>query len=459
MIKLPIYYFLGAGGIGMSALARFFNQNGYDVFGYDKTPSPLTDDLIEEGIKLNFEDRIEAIPTEVRDNKNKVIVVYTPAIPKDSNQYLWFIQNAFTLKKRSVVLGEISSNTFNIAVAGTHGKTTTSCMVAHLLRTANIPFTAFLGGISTDLGSNYFNSGKLADGTQVTVTEADEFDRSFLTLSPSISIITSNDADHLDIYGREDEVKKSFHDFALRLKPGGTLLYTNRLTGEFTEIAGRKSYGIGKGTIHAEQVRFENGRFLFDLYFEDDVFRNVELGVPGWHNVENAVAAAAVAKAMGASEADIKLGLKSFRGVKRRFEYIIRLPNCVFIDDYAHHPTELEAIISSVKRMYPDKKVTGVFQPHLYTRTRDFATGFAQSLDLLHRAVLLPVYPARELPIPGVESEMIYQLMKSENKSLSNKENLIETLNEQPVEVLLTLGAGDIDREVPKLKKWLDEKV
>lgn len=354
--------------------------------------------------------------------------------------------------------GEISSNTFNIAVAGTHGKTTTSCMVAHLLNTAGIPFSAFLGGVSADLGSNYFNSGKTKEGIQITITEADEFDRSFLTLSPDISIITSTDADHLDIYGKAEEVKKGFYDFANRLENNGMLYHAFGLHKDLPQNINRKSYGIDNGTIRAEQVRFENGKFLFDLYIDNDVFRYVSLAIPGWHNVENAIAAAAVAYQLGASEEAIKAGLASFKGVKRRFEYIKNDSEGVFIDDYAHHPTELNAIITSVKRMYPSKKITGIFQPHLYSRTRDFVDGFAASLDLLDTVILMPIYPARELPIDGVSSEMILARMHNKNVSICDKHNLIACLSQNKVDVLLTLGAGDIDREIGKLKIWMDEE-
>jgi UDP-N-acetylmuramate--alanine ligase len=451
------YYFLGIGGIGMSALARYFNQMGHPVFGYDKTPSELTDKLQSEGVTITFEDAVASIPNEIIDNNGVAQIVYTPAIPKDHVQYNWLLANGFTAKKRSVVLGEISNNTFNIAVAGTHGKTTTSCMVAHLLRTAGIPFSAFLGGISADLGSNYFNTGKTAEGIQITVTEADEFDRSFLTLSPDISIITSTDADHLDVYGKAEDVKKSFYDFANRLEKEGVLYHAFGLHDDLPKEVNRISYGIDKGSIYAEQVRFENGKFLFDLYIGNDVFRYVNLAVPGWHNVENAVVASAVAHQLGATEEDIKKGLASFKGVKRRFEYIKNDEQGIFIDDYAHHPTELNAIISSVKRMYPDKKITGIFQPHLFSRTRDFVDGFAASLDLLDQVLLMPIYPARELAIEGVESEMILEKMQSKNASICSKEALIERLSESRVEVLLTLGAGDIDREIGKLKQWMDE--
>lgn len=451
------YYFLGIGGIGMSALARYFNELGHPVFGYDKTPSELTQKLQSEGIYITFEDSVASLPPQIIENKDLTQVVYTPAIPKEHVQYNWLLANGFTAKKRSVVLGEISNNTFNIAVAGTHGKTTTSCMVAHLLNTAGIPFSAFLGGVSADLGSNYYNTGKTVKGIQITVTEADEFDRSFLTLSPDISIITSTDADHLDIYGKAEEVKKSFYDFAHRLEKDGTLYHAFGLHDDLPNDINRISYGIDKGTIHAEQVRFENGKFLFDLYIGNDVFRFVNLAVPGWHNVENAVAAAAVAHQLGATEEDIKKGLATFKGVKRRFEYIKNEEHGIFIDDYAHHPTELNAIISSVKRMYPNKKITGIFQPHLYSRTRDFAAGFAASLDLLDELLLMPIYPARELPIAGVESEMILEKMQNKQAIICGKDDLIARLSQSKVEVLLTLGAGDIDREIVKLKQWMDE--
>ncbi len=442
----------------MSALARYFKDQGKTVCGYDKTETSLTKELLREGMEITFSDQVETIPALVKNQKEKVTVVYTPAIPKDSIQYNWFLNNGFEVLKRSVVLGNITANTYNISVAGTHGKTTTSCMVAHLFKTANIPFAAFLGGISTDLGSNYFNSGLLPDGRQITVTEADEFDRSFLTLTPDLAVITSMDADHLDIYGKDESVKESFRAFAKKLKPDGTLFHSFGLQELLPQEIYRKSYGLKAGTIHAEQIRFEKGYFLFDLWFEDDVYHNVKLSIPGWHNVVNALAAASIARKMGASEDAIRKGLSTFKGVKRRFEYIVNTLNVVYIDDYAHHPSELKAIISSVRKMYPEKKITGIFQPHLYSRTRDFCQGFAESLDLLDEALVMPIYPARELPIPGVNSEMILQQMKLGNKAICQRKHIISELDKRGIEVLLTLGAGDIDLEPEKIKNWINEK-
>lgn len=453
----PVYYFLGIGGIGMSAIARHFNESGFHVAGYDKTPSDLTGQLQKEGIHITFEDNWDAVAPEFKD-LSLCTVIYTPAIPRDNQIYQAFIAAGFALKKRSVILGDISRDTFNIAVAGTHGKTTTSCLVSHLLNTANIPFSAFLGGVSADLGSNYYNSGVRADGTKITVTEADEFDRSFLTLSPDISIITSTDADHLDIYGQESEVKKSFADFADRLKAGGILFHAAGADIHLPQHINHLTYGIDRGNYAARKVRFEKGHFIFDLHLPDKLYVDVELSVPGWHNVENAIAAVAVADRLGADEASIRRGLSTFKGVKRRFEFVKNDADGIYIDDYAHHPTELEAIISSVKKMYPENKITGIFQPHLYTRTRDFVEGFAASLSLLDKVILMPIYPAREKPIPGVESELILQHMKHPNTSVCQREELLNKLSEEPVEVLLTLGAGDIDREVGRIKHWMDQR-
>lgn len=451
----PVYYFLGIGGIGMSAIARHFNESGFRVAGYDKTPSDLTAQLEAEGIEISFLDDFESVPADFKDISS-CSVVYTPAIPADNQILNGFRSAGFALKKRSVMLGEISRDTFNIAVAGTHGKTTTSCLVSHLLHTAQIPFSAFLGGVSSDLGSNYFNSGVRVDGVKITVTEADEFDRSFLTLNPDISIITSTDADHLDIYGKESEVKKSFADFAGKLKPGGALFHAAGADVALPDYGGHFSYGINRGDYSAREVRFEKGQFIFNLHLPNAQYKNMVLSIPGWHNVENAVAAAAVAHYLGADESSIRLALRTFKGVKRRFEFVKNDDDGIFIDDYAHHPTELSAIISSVKKMYPDKKITGIFQPHLYSRTRDFADGFAESLSMLDRVILMPIYPARELPTQGVNSEMILNRMNHPNAGICSRESLTEVLSQQPVEVLVTLGAGDIDREIKRLKVWMD---
>ncbi|MFM9944118.1 MAG: UDP-N-acetylmuramate--L-alanine ligase [Bacteroidia bacterium] len=451
------YYFLGIGGIGMSAIARYIKDMGYNVSGYDRVRSELCEALENEGMEINYTDSVDAISTLEKEN---TLIIYTPAIPKDSTQLNYFKNNGFTLYKRSQILGLITEDSYNISVAGTHGKTTTSSLIAHLLHFANKPFGAFLGGISTNLGSNYYNTNVPglkggAMGKPVTVTEADEFDRSFLTLSPNLAIVTSMDADHLDIYGTGDELKKSFFDFIKKIEPGGTLFIKQGLDFPSKETISIKTYGIEKGDFKAINVRIENGWFTFDFEGENENWESLQLGIPGTHNIENAVAAIAVCLKLGIDKTTIVDGLKEFKGVKRRFEFICRQPDFVFIDDYAHHPTELEAFIKSVKLLYPNEKITGVFQPHLYSRTKDFAEGFAQSLSLLDVSVLLDIYPARELPMPGVTSSIIHDKVTSLEKYLTTKENVIGLLEKLQPKILLTIGAGDIDTLVSPINEAL----
>lgn len=462
-------YFVGIGGIGMSALARYFNRIGKQVAGYDRTQTGLTHELEKEGIDVHYVDDINLIKEDFRDAE-KTLVVYTPAVPKDHAELNYFKDNGYRVIKRSEALGEITKVAKTIAVAGTHGKTTTSSMVAHILKVANIDIAAFLGGITLNYNSNLIlpESSNLSDS--IIVTEADEYDRSFLTLHPYISVITSVDADHLDIYGSKENMHTSYIDFAKKIVQNGTLIVKNDLIFEkdgrhyFIDDLVKNTtiltYSLSdeKADYRASQLRVENGFFVYDIITPQGVIENIHLGLPGIHNVENSVAAAAAASVAGANFDSVKEALQSFKGAKRRFEFIVRTPQVVYIDDYAHHPTELDSAIRSVKMLYPDKKITGIFQPHLFTRTRDFAEGFARSLDMLDEAILLDIYPARELPIEGVTSTMLLDMMKSTNKRLSTKSTLVSELEKESNEVIVTLGAGDIDTLVEPIKIMLNKK-
>jgi UDP-N-acetylmuramate--alanine ligase len=448
-------YLLGIGGIGMSALARYFHAAGKVVSGYDKTPTPLTESLVTEGIGVTYNDDVNELPEGLRSGNNEdFLIIYTPAIPKDHHQYNFFLDNAVAMHKRSVVLGWITRRSFTIAVAGTHGKTTTSSIITHILKSSGINCTAFLGGISTNYNSNLILGDVNADDA-VVVVEADEFDRSFLTLHPDIAVITSMDADHLDIYGDKSKLEESFRLFAGQVKNGGYLFVKSGLPlGKQT--ANQYSYSITSGAdFTGTEIHIEDHQYIFNINTLHQSFRKWKTGLPGRHNVENAVAAIAVALQLGIDPQKIKNGIESFAGVKRRFEYHINTDKCTFIDDYAHHPEELRAAISSVKELYGDKKVTGVFQPHLYSRTKDFAAEFAESLSLLDALLLLDIYPARELPIPGVTSDIIFNKVSLKEKELCSKEELLPILAKHKPEVLLTLGAGDIDQLVEPIKNLL----
>ncbi|GAB2984543.1 UDP-N-acetylmuramate--L-alanine ligase [Mucilaginibacter puniceus] len=439
-------YLIGIGGIGMSGLARYFAHLGCIVCGYDKTPTDLTDELRNEGIQLVFEDSSELVPKSFRDNEPDTLIIYTPAIPKDSEILNFFQQKGFTLYKRSQVLGIISKSKFTVAVAGTHGKTTTSCMVAHILKDSGKDCSAFLGGIA----SNY-NTNVLFGDNDIVVVEADEYDRSFLTLYPDTAIVTSMDADHLDIYGDHAQLTESFQLFAGQIKAGGTLINHKGLP-----LDGGTTYAIDGGAdVNASNIRVENGDFYFDFANNQTTISNIKMGIAGIHNIDNAVAAIEATLRLGVNADAIKSALGSFKGVKRRFEYIVKNDEHIYIDDYAHHPEELRACISSVKKLYPNKKLTTIFQPHLFTRTRDFADGFAEVLDMSDELLMLDIYPAREMPIEGVNSEMVLAKMKLANKRMIGKQEAIELVkNEQP-ELLLTVGAGDIDTLVQPLKTVL----
>lgn len=456
-------YFLGIGGIGMSAIARWFRHEGIPVSGYDRTPSPLTDQLIEEGMQISFEDSLDTIPAEIKAAPSEVLIIWTPAIPKDSIQLAYFTENGFSLKKRSEVLGMITRNHYTVAVAGTHGKTTTSSMIAHLLKSAGKPVTAFLGGITQNYQSNLILSEKKGKEPITVVVEADEFDRSFLRLHPNEAVVTSADPDHLDIYGDENTILEGFREF-IRLidKKGKLYIQSNaafRLGEKSLPSVATKIYGLRSSGICAENVQARTRSFTFDYVDGKTEIKGLELFIPGFHNVENAIAAIAIALGHNISEDQIRKGLASFKGVKRRFEIHVNEPKLVFIDDYAHHPEEIRSCLSSVRSMFPGRKLTVIFQPHLFSRTRDFAEGFSESLSLADEVILLDIYPARELPIPGVTSEMLMADIQTDKKSLIRKEDLMGYLEERAPEVLVTLGAGDIDRLVPVIAKWMNSRL
>ena len=457
-------YFLGIGGIGMSAIARYFHSMGIQVLGYDRTETSLTKELIAEGIAVHYEDLGENLQA-LQLNKENCLVVLTPAVPKDHREWNWLQQQGYTILKRSQVLGIITDAHQTIGVAGTHGKTTTSTLLAHLLKQSHIDTAAFLGGISTNYGTNLLlHKANKSSKEQWMVVEADEFDRSFLTLHPAIGIITSTDADHLDIYGEHDALKKSFADYAIQVTQTLFIKKELNLFDEFSEEMKEQkqvySYSIiQQADVWANHITIEGDRYWFDLHYFNQTISKLYLGIPGRHNVENAVAASAAALTAGITETELREGLSSFTGVKRRFEYIIKSKNLLYIDDYAHHPEELRAIIGSVKQMYAGKKITIIFQPHLYSRTRDFADGFAESLSMADDAILMDIYPARELPIQGVSSEMILNKMTLKEKCLCSKANLLSTVDHKQPEVLLTLGAGDIDQFVEPLKILLEQRI
>jgi len=443
-------YLIGIGGIGMSALARWFKSTGYKVAGYDKTETDLTDALISEGIDIHFDDNVKLVPAEFKDKVN-TLVIYTPAIPGNMWEFNYFNHNGFSVVKRSQVLGVITHGKYTIAIAGTHGKTTTSTLVAHLLHSAGRNVSAFLGGISANFGTNLV----IGDKDSMVVVEADEYDRSFLTLDPDIAIVTSTDADHLDIYNNHSLVIDAFQQFVNNIKNNGKLILKKGLT--LKPKIGTKvfDYGTSESKYRAENIRIEDGCFVFNYVSPDVTITDLAMKVPGFHNVENAVAAITVAIQQKVSPEQIKDALFSFAGVKRRFEYIVKTEKTVYIDDYAHHPAELEALLKSAKAMYPNRKVTCIFQPHLYTRTRDFAAEFAQSLSLADEAILLDIYPAREAPITGVASELIFQNITSASKKLCTKQSLLGILADQELDVVITAGAGDIDRCIEPIKEMI----
>lgn len=443
VLEFTYYYFIGAGGIGMSALERYFKSLEKVVLGYDKTPTDLTLELEKGGIDLTFEDHLDKIPNFL--TPENTLVVYTPAVPNDLKIYQYFLQNGFQVVKRSEVLGEITKSTYGIAVAGTHGKTTTSSILGHILHHADLESTAFLGGVIEN-----YNSNVIINGTKYTVSEADEFDRSFLRLSPKIGIITSMDADHLDIYGNKEEFEQTFIEFSQKI--------TEKLfVRKGLPIENASTYGVDSGAdFDAVNIRIENGIYHFDVQTPEGLYTDFHLKLAGKHNVENATAAIAVALYLKVSVEKIREALANFLGVKRRFNRW-DFDNKVYIDDYAHHPTELNAVIHSLKEMFPGKKVLGVFQPHLFSRTRDFMDGFVESLSQFDELILLDIYPARELPIEGVTSEALLENISLENKEVSTLDGALEKIKSKDFDVLVTVGAGNIDTLVQPLKSWLNE--
>ena len=459
--KKHIVYFLGIGGIGMSALARWFMHLGKSVSGYDRTETPLTKKLVEEGAKIHYEDAVENISREVLNAKDDLLIVLTPAIPKSNNEYKFFSENGYPILKRSEVLGLITKDLYSVAVAGTHGKTTTSSMIAHILKTAGKSSVSLMGGILQEYESNLIIEGDHTSET-IAVVEADEYDRSFLRLSPDIAVVTSADPDHLDIYGSHEEMKSSFLQFIERVKPNGHLFINEILTSWLKtdkSTLHNHSYALDHGDNKASNVHISDNNFSFDFHGELAHIEGFKLPVPGYHNVENAIAAIGVALQLGIDNHSIKAAISSFKGVKRRFEYHIKEDNLIYIDDYAHHPAEITAFIGSVKSLYPQKKITAVFQPHLFTRTRDFVNGFAKSLDMADEIIMMNIYPARELPIEGVTSKVILEKMKNPNKKLVEDKDLLDTISALNVEVILTIGAGNIDRFIQPIKEILEKKL
>ncbi|MBM3920761.1 MAG: UDP-N-acetylmuramate--L-alanine ligase [Sphingomonadales bacterium] len=457
-------YFLGIGGIGMSAIARYLKSRGIVVSGYDKTPSELTDALQKEGVDITFEDSIATLPSCIATSPESVLLVYTPAIPADHIQLNHLRDNGYSLYKRSEVLGIISKDAFCIAVAGTHGKTTTSTLIAHLLYECNVNFAAFLGGISANYGTNYINqtSGReIFPDKPVIILEADEFDRSFHRLNPDTAIITAIDPDHLDIYENEEAFREAFRIFAGKIKSGGQIIYHHSLKETWPAQIQCTAYGTQANVVPSvacNNIITSEGTFHFDITISNENIHKTlpgwQSGLPGFHNVENATAAvAACLNLPGILKADLRSGVSSYRGAKRRFEYVVKTPDYIVIDDYAHHPQELNAIIGSVKALHPNKAITGIFQPHLFTRTRDFADGFAESLDKLDNPILLDIYPARELPIPGITSDWLLDKMKNSAKKRMENKEVIEFIKKTKPSLLLILGAGDIDRLVPVIKE------
>lgn len=436
-------YFIGIGGIGMSALARYFKFLGKNVAGYDKTPSQITSDLIALEISIHFEDSVDHIPKPFLNIEN-TLIVYTPAIPKDHKEYTYVQSNGFLVKKRAEVLGIITKDTYTLAVAGTHGKTTTTAILAHLLKESGAKVTAFLGGISEN-----YNSNLVLEGNEVVVVEADEFDRSFLQLYPDIAGITSMDADHLDIYEKANALEESFVEFSSRAKD--YLLVRNGLS-----LSGM-TFGIEDDSDYcAQNIKIDNGIYVFDLKTPyDEYIKDLHLNLPGRHNLLNAITAFAIAMLYGSPTESLAKALFSFKGVQRRFSYQIKTSDLVYVDDYAHHPTEINALHQAVREMHPGKKILAIFQPHLYSRTRDFAADFAQSLSQFDQLLLLDIYPARELPIEGVTSDWLLSMIDVKDKKLIQKNNLIEAIVDSNAEVVLTIGAGDIGEEVCRIKKAL----
>ncbi len=451
-------YFIGIGGIGMAALAKYYLSKNATVSGYDKTVTLLTKQMQSEGINIHYEDDINLL------DKNAQLVVYTPAVPKDHTELNYYLHNNYEVVKRSVLLGSITKESFSICIAGTHGKTTISTMIAHILRNSGVGCNAFLGGVSVNYNTNFWS-----DNNNVSVVEADEYDRSFLQLSPDVALISAMDADHLDIYGTKENMENSFVEFSEKIKPGGILLTRYGLDNKRFSVTNHIQYSLRNNLAdaYASNITVHNGSYEFDVVNKDWTLDKISLGMGGMHNVENAVAAIAIAHQLNIDPVKIKDAVKSFKGVKRRFEYIIPpLQNShdIFIDDYAHHPQELNALITGAKNLFDDRKCTIIFQPHLFSRTKDFAKEFAENLDQADEILLLPIYPARELPIAGVSSDLILDCMKNRNVRTVSKEQLITYLKENYIKagdqkrLLITAGAGDIDQLIEPIKQILLNK-
>lgn len=450
-------YFVGAGGIGMSALIRYFLSKGKFVAGYDRTPSELTGHLIAEGAQIHYKEDASLIPESCKDPVT-TLVVYTPAVPQEHAELAYFRENGFEILKRSQVLGIITRSSKGLCVAGTHGKTTTSTMTAHLLHQSHVGCTAFLGGISKNYGTNLL----LSQTSPYTVIEADEFDRSFHWLSPYMSVITATDPDHLDIYGTAEAYLESFRHYTTLIQPGGALILHKGLTvkPEVQPSVKTYTYSRNEGDFHAENIRIGNGEIFIDFVAPDTRINDIQLGVPVSINIENGVAAMALAHLNGVTDEEIKQGMANFHGVDRRFDFKLKNNQIVFLSDYAHHPAEIAQSVKSIRELYQDKKITAIFQPHLYTRTRDFYKDFADSLSLLDEVILTEIYPAREQPIPGVTSRLIYDnLRPGIEKCICKKEEVLNLLSQKPIEVLIVLGAGDLDNYVPEIAELLKQRM
>lgn len=446
-------YFVGAGGIGMSALIRYFLSKGKTVAGYDRTPSELTERLIAEGAQIHYEENADLIPQACKD-KDTTLVVFTPAIPHDHRELAYFRQNGFEIHKRAQVLGLITRGSKALCVAGTHGKTTTSTMAAHLLHQSHVGCTAFLGGISKNYGTNLL----LSADSPYTVIEADEFDRSFHWLSPYMSVITATDPDHLDIYGTKEAYLESFRYYTTLIQPGGALIIHTGLEMKPDVQPGVRTYTYSRteGDFHAENIRIGGGEITIDFVAPDTRINDIRLGVPVSINIENGVAAMALAHLNGVTDDEIRQGMASFRGVDRRFDFRLKTDHLVLLSDYAHHPAEIAQSVKSIREIYPDRKITAIFQPHLYTRTRDFYKDFADSLSLLDEVILTEIYPAREEPIPGVSSQLIYDnLRPGIEKYICPKKDLLNFLATKSFQVVIVLGAGDLDNYIPEMIKIL----
>ena len=449
-------YFIGAGGIGMSALVRYYLAKGLNVGGYDKTPSDLTEQLIKEGAQIHYEDNISTVP-ECFKQKEDTLVVYTPAIPAEHGELVYFQTNGFDIKKRAQVLGLLTQEHKGLCVAGTHGKTTTSTMTAHLLHQSHVDCNAFLGGISKNYGTNYI----LSEKSDYVVIEADEFDRSFHWLRPYMTVITATDPDHLDIYGTKEAYLESFRHYTTLIQPGGALIIHKGLEMKANVAPTVKvyEYSRNEGDFHAENIRIGGGEVVFDFVSPISNIKDVKLGVPISRNIDNGIAAMAMAQLNGVSDEEIKRGIESFRGVDRRFDFKVKTDKMVFLSDYAHHPNEINQSVKSVRELYKDKKIAAIFQPHLYTRTRDFYKEFADSLSLLDTVYLCDIYPAREQPIPGVTSKIIYDnLRDGMEKFLIHKEDILNIAKTGDFDVLISLGAGDIENYVPEITQILTER-